>query len=381
MFRTNCPRALWNYGLPYVAKLMQLTATNAAGLQGITPLGNMLGEVPDISQYLDFGWYDWVWHKENAGLAIPKIGRFMGIADSAGNIMSYHILPESGIPIVAGTVQRVTMLEKQTEATKERMKVFNTRIQEKFKENRLLADGYSPRLEDWEDLLEEDDDFANEFNRLFDNNMVLEADDEFDPDTYDTYLNMELSIPTGDGPHPKHARVTKRLKDHRGNPIGIPNDNPILDTRMYEVELIDGQKQALSANAIAENMFASVDEEGHRHLLLDSIIGFRKSKEALEGEDAFVLSSNGNKRRKETTRGYQMNLQWKDGSTTWSKMKDVKDSYPVELAEFAMENGLSAEPAFVWWVPYTLKKKERIIAKGRNIGNILISMESKFPSL
>ena len=34
IFRTNCPKALWNYGLPHFAKLMQLTASNAASLQG-----------------------------------------------------------------------------------------------------------------------------------------------------------------------------------------------------------------------------------------------------------------------------------------------------------------------------------------------------------
>merc|ERR1712107_143636 len=65
----------------------------------------------------------------------------------------------------------------------------------------------------------------------------------------------------------------------------------------------------------------------------------------------------------ETTKGWHVNIQWKDGSTTWIKLKDVKDSYPVELAEFAKENGISEEPAFAWWVPFTLKKKARIISK------------------
>jgi hypothetical protein len=60
MFRTNCPRALWNYGLPHFAKIIQLTASTAAGLEGKTPLGKLTGETPDISQYLDFGWYDCV---------------------------------------------------------------------------------------------------------------------------------------------------------------------------------------------------------------------------------------------------------------------------------------------------------------------------------
>ena len=42
-----------------------------------------------------------------------------GIADSASNVMLHWILPESGIPVVGGTVQRVTHLEKQMDANKD----------------------------------------------------------------------------------------------------------------------------------------------------------------------------------------------------------------------------------------------------------------------
>ena len=38
MFRTYCPRSLWCYGIPYVAKIMQITASFSANLQGHTPL-------------------------------------------------------------------------------------------------------------------------------------------------------------------------------------------------------------------------------------------------------------------------------------------------------------------------------------------------------
>ena len=66
---------------------------------------------------------------------------------------------------------------------------------------------------------------------------------------------MELAVPrVSDGP--EFARVTKRLRDGNGLPIGVAHKNPILDTRMYEVEYKDGHKASLAANAIAESMFA-----------------------------------------------------------------------------------------------------------------------------
>ena len=80
----------------------------------------------------------------------------------------------------------------------------------------------------------------------------------------DTYLNMELALPR-DGDGPEFARVTKRLRDNNGIPIGRAHDNPILDSRVYEVEYLDGHKASLTANAIAENIFAQVDEEGNKH--------------------------------------------------------------------------------------------------------------------
>ena len=44
-------------------------------------------------------------------------------------------------------------------------------------------------------------------------------------------------------------------------------------------------------------------------------------------------------------------------------MKDLKDTYPVELAKYALASDIPDEPAFEWWVGYTLKKRTRIIQK------------------
>ena len=70
---------------------------------------------------------------------------------------------------------------------------------------------------------------------------------------------MELALPQ-DKHGPDFARVNKGLRDHNGLPIGTANQNPILDSQMYEVEYQDGHKASLSDNAIAQNMFSQVDE-------------------------------------------------------------------------------------------------------------------------
>jgi hypothetical protein len=50
-----------------------------------------------------------------------------------------------------------------------------------------------------------------------------------------------------------------------------------------------------------------------------------------------------------TTAGWEMEVQWADGSTDLLPLKDLKDSNPIETAKYAISNGISEEPAFSWW--------------------------------
>jgi ribosomal protein L31E len=56
-------------------------------------------------------------------------------------------------------------------------------------------------------------------------------------------------------------------------------------------------------------------------------------------------------------------VQFKDGTLDWVKLKDLKESNPIELAEYAVANRLVEEPAFKWWVPHVLRRRNRIISK------------------
>ena len=93
------------------------------------------------------------------------------------------------------------------------------------------------------------------------------------------------------------------------------------------------------------------------------IIDHRKNGSALNMENGFIHLKNGQKKCKPTTRGWQVLVEWKDDTTTWMDMKDVKEASPIELAEYAIANQISNEPAFAWWVPYVMKKRDRIIAE------------------
>ena len=65
--------------------------------------------------------------------------------------------------------------------------------------------------------------------------------------------------------------------------------------------------------------------------------------------------------QKWTTRGWSLCVKWKDGSTSWVPLKDLKEGNTIELAEYAEANHLLQEPAFAWWAPGALRRRRCII--------------------
>jgi hypothetical protein len=70
---------------------------------------------------------------------------------------------------------------------------------------------------------------------------------------------------------------------------------------------------------------------------------------------------NGKRQRKNTTDGWHFNIQWKDGTTSWEPLKRLKESNPLEVAEYTVANKIASEPVFCWWIPFTLQRWDRII--------------------
>jgi Reverse transcriptase (RNA-dependent DNA polymerase) len=80
-------------------------------------------------------------------------------------------------------------------------------------------------------------------------------------------------------------------------------------------------------------------------------------------EDAYFVDPKGVKRPKKMTKGWELLVRWDDETSTWVRLADLKESNPVEVAEYAVLHRINKEPAFRWWVPYVLRKRDRIIKK------------------
>ena len=137
------------------------------------------------------------------------------------------------------------------------------------------------------------------------------------------------------------AKVTGRKRDADGNPIGKRHCNPMLDTREYEVEFPDGATDVFTANIIAENLYAQVDDEGNSYSILSEIVDHKRDGSAVSKDDAFVAMKTEAPRRRQTTKGWKL----------------------VQVAEYAVANKILEEPAFAWWARHVLQKRDRIIRK------------------
>ena len=58
--------------------------------------------------------------------------------------------------------------------------------------------------------------------------------------------------------------------------------------------------------------------------------------------------NNGMHCMRKTTVGWKFKVEWKDGSTTWIPLKDLKESHPVQLAKYVMARNLQHEAAIAW---------------------------------
>jgi hypothetical protein len=356
--RSKSPKRLWDYCGQRVAAIRCFTAHSFPELDGMTPYEKLYARTGDISAYAQFDWYQYVWYIDppsDAAQTRRKLGRWIGVAENFGTALTYFILPKSGTVVARSSVTPVTMEELMSDEVKQLCNDLDESINQRIGDDRtndeVIADFPNvPQIPD--DIFVDDE---NDFDPV-DPSELPEADEMPSPDAYDQYLTANVLI--GRAGEMQRGTVKARAKDPDGNPVGKSNQNPLLDTREYLIEFNDGSIDVLTANAIAESMYAQVDAEGRAYSLLDQIIEHKSDGNALSKDDAYLP---GTRQLRRTTKGWKLLVNWKDGSQNWLDLKDVKESFPVQLAEYAVNNKIAEEPAFAWWVPYTLKKRDRII--------------------
>ena len=364
MTEKGVPGRLWDCAMAHKSEILTRMSRGPTGRTGHE---EVTGNTPDIAEWLDFEFYDrvWVLHQAPSTEENKRLGRWLGVAHRVGSKLCYWILLHTGQVIASTTVEHVTKDEMSDESVSERVRKFDEQIAVRLDDKNFVLPGpdrSTPYIEDTtldpaepprKGIVPTDEECGD---------MIQE--DKLDADECtdcDQYIGAQLLLDVGG--EPVQARVLKRAIDMEGNRKGKPHRNPVFDTRAYMVELEDGTIDECTANIIAENIYAQVDGEGNQRMMLKEIVDHKRDNSALSGEEGYTLSYNGNKVLKKSTKGWYVLVEWKDGTTNWIAVKDMKDSNPIELAECAVANQLDKEPAFAWWVHETLRHRSRVIGK------------------
>ena len=86
MLKKKVPTRLWDYGLVYESNILNRIPR---GSQQRTGLEVVTGETPDISEWIDFEFYDRVWFYDRKKMEMDdtgrKLARWLGVAHRVGS--------------------------------------------------------------------------------------------------------------------------------------------------------------------------------------------------------------------------------------------------------------------------------------------------------
>jgi hypothetical protein len=353
MLKAGSPKTLWDHCIELEGYIRSCTVNDIYETRGETPETVMTGNTADISHICEFGWYDWVMFRDNAPTFPDNkmtLGRYLGPATDVGSALTAKLLKSNGTFACRSTFRHLT--DEETHCA--------THIRLRTEFDASIGDvlGRPARDDDFpaEDLTPDHDHYdPNDYDP-----NISDLEVKVTPEANDPFVGAEVRLPLGG--ILKHGRVASRKRDALGNPTGLSNDNRILDTREYVVQFDDGDSTDLTANLIAESMYSQCDPDGFEYYLFDSIVDHRRLDSALALADQTRIQTNGRAYKTRSTIGWQLCCQWKDGSTSWIDLKDLKESHPIQTAEYAKTVGIDQEPAFNWWVNDVLRRRERILS-------------------
>ena len=89
-----------------------------------------------------------------------------------------------------------------------------------------------------------------------------------------------------------------------------------------------------------------VDSNGHHSQFIDCITDVRCDDRDITKTDGYNTTKRVKRKRCETTVGWHFEIKWKDGTKQWVPLSLIKESNPIDVAEFVKARGIDYEPSF-----------------------------------
>ncbi len=136
--------------------------------------------------------------------------------------------------------------------------------------------------------------------------------------------------------------------------IGTFNKNPLLNTLLYVCEFDDGTRWEYATNTIASNIFMESDADGFSSSLLFHIVDHERTREAITMANKYFVTKTGTKQMRQTTVRGKFLVELANGSHQWIELKILKESNPIQVAEYAMARDIGEETCFCMVGPLCL---------------------------
>ena len=142
MQSSQVPPCLGDYGLVYIAEIQTLLARVVDQRPGIE---RVTGNTIDISEWLDFDFFDRVWYWDQKKMdmtgAQARLGQWLGIFHRVGSDMAYWIFTEPGKVFACSTVQHTTVSNMATDEMTTRTQSLDANLTEQ-----LAGDNFTVNL-------------------------------------------------------------------------------------------------------------------------------------------------------------------------------------------------------------------------------------------
>lgn len=110
---------------------------------------------------------------------------------------------------------------------------------------------------------------------------------------------------------------------------------------VYGGEFADSSIREYPGNIIAEIMYAQFDPYYHSHDILECKLDFKNDDKVLSSDDLYVTIKSGRCHIMKIASVWNFLIQYKDGSEELTHLEQMRDSNPLEIAEFATVKWIS----------------------------------------
>ena len=249
---THSVLVLWYYAMERRVIIHQAKSKDMFQMNGTNPHTATFGTEADISNIFQYGWYVWVYYRDQQ-TSSPQmkecLGWCLGPANNKGNEMAQWILTGNVHVVPRRDIFHLTKaeLDPSNEMEQRKHTEFYASIINRLVDSFALppttapdiaharGNEVNPRGDYFEPYLDDEETPA-----FVPQSDILDASGKpiFAEIISDTLINAEVSLPHGE--MNGLATVVKNSVDNNGKKIGSWNDNTMLNTLVYGCEFSDG---------------------------------------------------------------------------------------------------------------------------------------------